>query len=338
MHVVVPWARTPMTDLDGSSTSMPSPEHDLLVGLFKDPKLIESFAHTVLGLSPAGGYTNVSAVPGEISAPVIEFRADNVLVFYNDKRAVQVFVVDTELDSKNKAGKLRAWPVYVTVARAQHRCDNVHLLVITPSERVERWAREDIVFGPGHKIVTKIVRARDLPIITDDATASQYPQLALLSAALHILEASKKALTVEATSRARELAAQLTLAEGLMEQLQLADRDVYFKTLERALPQQAYEVFTVMAQEHPGPIVSRTEARAHEKGRAEGREEGEIYMVLRALQKRFSVEMQTRREEVVARIRRANQEQRLAVIELVSQGVPTLTDALRPLPDLDQQN
>ena len=164
------------------------------------------------------------------------------------------------------------------------------------------------------------------------------PQLALLSAALHILEASKKELTAEETSRAQELAAQLTLAEGLLEQLQLADRDVYFKTLERALPQQAYEVFTVMAQEHPGPIVSRTEARAHEKGRAEGREEGEIYMVLRALQKRFSVEMQTRREEVVARIERANQEQRLAVIELVSQGVPTLTDALRPLPDLDQQN
>jgi len=91
-----------------------------------------------------------------------------------------------------------------------------------------------------------------------------------------------------------------------------------------------------MAQEHPGPIVS-AEARAHEEGLEEGREEGEICMVLRALQKRFSVEMQTRREEAVARIERANQEQRVAAIEMVSQGVPTLTDALRPLPDPDQQ-
>ena len=113
-----------------------------------------------------------------------EYRADSVVVLRDlEQRVVGGVIVEIQL--RVDRDKERTWPVYVAALRASLGCP-VTLLVLTPHDDVGRWARTPIALGhPGFCLVPVVMTFGDLPRITDPATASRLPELAVLSALGH---------------------------------------------------------------------------------------------------------------------------------------------------------
>jgi hypothetical protein len=81
------------------------------------------------------------------------------------------------------ADKRFSWPAYLANLRAKLRCP-VELLVVTPSDRVARWAAEPIPIGQGY-IRPVVLGPRGMPVVTDHDAARESPELAVLSATAH---------------------------------------------------------------------------------------------------------------------------------------------------------
>jgi hypothetical protein len=133
--------------------------------------------------------------------PSTEYRADSVHVLHgHDGGAITAIIVEVQLDQDDD--KLRTWPVYVAALRAQLRCPEM-LLVITRDAAITRWARRPIELGhPGFQLTPLVVDYADVPRITDLETASQLPQLAVLSVLAHPeLEAAEIAVAAPTSTQ-----------------------------------------------------------------------------------------------------------------------------------------
>src|ERR1044071_3885195 len=159
---------------------MPSFAHEILVDLFReDGRLAAELLRRCAGIAIEHDHVEHRSIDLSQVVPT-EYRADDVLVlFRRDRSAATAVIVEVQPDEDDD--KLRTWPVYVAALRARLRCPAM-LLVITRDPATARWARRPIELGhPGFQLTPLVVDYADVPRITDLETASQLPQLAVLS-------------------------------------------------------------------------------------------------------------------------------------------------------------
>ena len=135
---------------------MPGIAHEAPIELLRrNPVLAAALLHGSGVPVPAGG-TAVMAAGDVSSALPAELRADAVILLgipdtvqdRPSERASRLAVV-VESQTSPDANKRRVWPAYLALARAQHDCPAV-LVVICPSLATGRWARRPIRTGhPG---------------------------------------------------------------------------------------------------------------------------------------------------------------------------------------------
>lgn len=237
---------------------MPSFDHEILVDLFREngqlaPELLRRCAGITIE------HTRVEHRSIDLSQVVpTEYRADDVhILLHRDGSATSAVIVEVQLDEDDD--KLRTWPVYVAALRARLRCPAM-LLVLTRDPATARWARRPIELGhPGFQLTPLVVDYADVPRITDLETASQHPQLAMLSVMAHPkLEIATVA--VEAIS-------------GLPENL----FRLYYDVILRALPaelRRRLEARMIKGYRYQSDFARKYYGQGLEEGRQAGREEG----------------------------------------------------------------
>jgi hypothetical protein len=156
-------------------------DHEILVELFRHrPVLGQELLRACAGIALRGATAEKGSVDLSQVAPP-EYRADSVVVL-RDRNGEVVAAVIVEVQLAVDKDKLRAWPVYVAVARARLGCP-VTLLVLAPDRAVARWARRPIRLGhPGYVLRPIVIGFEHVPRITDRAQARAAPELAVLSA------------------------------------------------------------------------------------------------------------------------------------------------------------
>lgn len=92
-----------------------------------------------------------------------------------------------------------SWPVYRSGLRARLECPTC-ILVVTPSERVAKWATARVELGMGDTFHAQVLGPTAVPVIRDPERARVDPELAVLSAMAHGKGAPKLALDIAKTA------------------------------------------------------------------------------------------------------------------------------------------
>ncbi len=164
------------------------------------------------------------------------------------------------------------WPAYLALARAQHDCPTV-LLVICPDRATGRWARRPIATGhPGFDLVPLVIDA-------DSAPAPDHPGLAWAAPELAVLAALTGAADLDRDD-ARRLVLSMIATAGLDE-----DRLETYTRLVRAAASVAgrHALEALMTTMFKDEFIDRIKAEGKAEGRAEGEAKGKASMVLRIL-------------------------------------------------------
>jgi hypothetical protein len=180
---------------------MPSTLHEALVLLFREsPRLAPMLLARALGIEllPEDADVQVtSAEFADLDPP--EYRADVVLRVPDDSRESdrdeptrEVFIVEVQLEPDQL--KHFTWPQYVTAARTRHRCPAT-LVVVAVDERVARWCAQPITLDrAGNVFRPVVIGPAAIPVVTDEAEARTWPELAVLSVIAHGHEPGSEAI------------------------------------------------------------------------------------------------------------------------------------------------
>jgi hypothetical protein len=198
---------------------MPSTLHEALVLLFREspglaPLLVARALDLDLGhdRDPArelgvdlglwAGVQVTSAEFADLDPP--EYRADVVLRIPDksgrdhatesdrDHATREVFIVEVQLDPDQL--KHFTWPQYVTSARTRFRC-RATLVVVTVDERVSRWCAQPIELDlAGNVFRPMVIGPAAIPVVTDEAQARMWPELAVFSVIAHGHESGSEAI------------------------------------------------------------------------------------------------------------------------------------------------
>jgi hypothetical protein len=118
-----------------------------LVRLFADrPELAVGLLRDVLGIG-IPEYTEARRDNLDLTDLEPASRYADLVVLASGEAVVLAVVVEIQLEIN--ADKRFSWPAYLANLRAKLRCP-VELLVVTPSDRVARWAAEPIPIGQGY--------------------------------------------------------------------------------------------------------------------------------------------------------------------------------------------
>ena len=198
---------------------MPSTLHEALVLLFREsPRLAPMLVARALGrdlglgLGPdlGAGVQVTSAEFVDLDPP--EYRADVVLRIPDqdgrdendrDKATREVFIVEVQLEPDQL--KHFTWPQYVTSARTRFRC-RATLVVVAVDERVARWCAQPIELDlAGNVFRPMVIGPAAIPVITDEAQARTWPELAVLSVIAHGHEPGSEAIGAAALAACDQL-------------------------------------------------------------------------------------------------------------------------------------
>jgi hypothetical protein len=179
---------------------MPGIAHEAPVELLRHNPLLAAALLSGTGVTvPADGPAVMAA--GDLSSTLpAELRADAVVVLgapdsarvgrgvAREGRAARSggrdgrLAVVVEVQMAPDDGKRRVWPAYLTLARAQHDCPAV-LVVICPGRTTGRWARRPIRTGhPGFDLVPLVIDAGNTPLPGSSGAVGASPELAVLAA------------------------------------------------------------------------------------------------------------------------------------------------------------
>jgi hypothetical protein len=255
---------------------MPGIMHEGPIELLRCNPLLAAALLGGLGVHVAAGGTAVMAAGDVSSALPAELRADAVILLEGPGGKLAVVV---EVQSAPDKDKSWAWPAYLVLARGQHHCRAV-LLVICRDLATARWARRPIVTGhPGFDLVPLVIDAQTTPTPSTLAWAVD-AELAVLGALTGAIDLEKE--------ESRRLVLATIAAAGLSD-----DRlGTYTHLIRAAAPASALEALealmsTVFKDEFIERYIAegraKGEAEGRAKGEAEGRAKGEAAMLLRML-------------------------------------------------------
>ncbi|MFI9510484.1 hypothetical protein [Nocardia sp. NPDC052566] len=120
-----------------------------------------------------------------------EYRADGVVVLATGTTPVLGVVIEAQL--RPDKDKSWSWPVYLTTLRSRLRCPTA-LLVLCLNKSTAAWCREPIEVAPGFVLVPMVLGPDEVPIVTDQHTASTNPEMATLSAIAHRRHPDREAI------------------------------------------------------------------------------------------------------------------------------------------------
>lgn len=240
---------------------MPGISHEAPIELLRRSPLLAAALLDGTGvLVPADASAVMAA--GEVTSPLpAELRADAVIVLAGQDAKLAVVV---EVQMSPRKDKRRVWPAYLALARAQHDCPTV-LLVICPDRATGRWARRPIATGhPGFDLAPLVIDADTTPPPGAPGIPGPGPELAVLCALTGAVDLDQDS--------GRRLVLSVIAAAGLDEdRLETYTRLV--RTAASAAARDALEA--LMTTVFKDDFVDRI--------RAEGKAEGEATMVLRIL-------------------------------------------------------
>lgn len=251
---------------------MPSFSHELPLELFRQcPELVAYLLGEVLGVS-LPSYTEVRIEESNFTQLLpTEFRADLALAFGD---GAPVFGVIAEMQRSIDSDKPFVWLVYVAVYRHRLRC-RVLLLIVCDDEAVARWAREAIHLGPDWVWPAVVIGPGHIPWVRDSERARRFPELAVLSAAIHGNEPSGLEVVLATLEALLTLDAE---RRGYYYDLVLASlNEAARNALERELTMQHGKY------EYRSDFARTYFAQGEAKGRAEGEAKGEARALLALL-------------------------------------------------------
>ena len=244
---------------------MPSFSHEILVDLFRENgELAAELLRICAGIKLDHAHVERGSIDLSRVAPA-GYYADTVAVLHDrDHRPVTGVIVEVQRGIDRD--KLRTWPVYVTSLRAQLNCSAM-LLVVAPDPGVAEWARRPIELGhPGFQLTPIVIEFEDVPQVRDRSTASQLPELSVLSVLAHPeLEIAETA--IEAIVPLPEERKQLYL-DVILSALPAEVRQILEARMQR------YEYQSDFARKYYGQGISEGLEKGRQEGRQEGREEG----------------------------------------------------------------
>jgi hypothetical protein len=162
--------------------------------------------------------------------------------------------------------KRRVWPQYTATAHGRYGC-LVLLVVVTPSRRVEHWARQPIEVGTGHTMTPHVLGPKALPRL-DPAEVKRSPVLAMLSTLANLGDPT---CAEQALETLEALASWDEDADGrLGDKLQAALPKAVRRRMEKLMRTGKYEYQSDFAKKY----FARGEEKGREQGREEGREQG----------------------------------------------------------------
>ncbi|HLM72600.1 MAG TPA: DUF4351 domain-containing protein [Polyangiaceae bacterium] len=245
---------------------MPSMRHECLVDLFKNrPSLGAELLAEVLGIA-LPSYTDARLISIDLTEiRPAEYRADVVVLLLDGDIPIWVLIVEVQLGIAPR--KRFTWPDYTMGARAAHSCP-VGLLVVAPDPVVAAWCAEPIETGiPGFVLHPPVLGRDAIPVVTSPDEAARRPELAVLSAMAHGEGEQGAAIAAAVLPAIRELDDEKAKFYGdlVLSCLNEAAR----KALETMM--KGYEYQSDFAKKYV----------------AQGRQEGELNLLLRQLRARF---------------------------------------------------
>jgi hypothetical protein len=255
------------------ASPMPSRKHQRLVVLLAEhPRLFVELVRSCSGLDVPG---TLELGPDTVRLPTTDRTSDGAVVVRRDEATGdhrEAFVLEVQL--REDAQKRLAWPIYVVGTAERLRCP-VTLVVVTPSERVARWAAQPIDLGRGRMVLEPWVigpRRIATEMSLDDARAR--PDRLALSVIVHGDRRGSLQLSRVAMQVAREL-----LASGDRRSIVLADLIVDSVRADVRRKVQADMEATsgwgrTLWFSEIGKAVADGWAEGRARGRAEGRVEG----------------------------------------------------------------
>ena len=281
---------------------MPSRKHQRLVVLLSEhPQLFVELVRLCSGLDVPG---DLELLPGPetVRFPTTERIGDGVVVVRRRGGSNgEAFVLEVQLEQDEE--KRTSWPAYVVGTAARLRCPTT-LVVVTPSERVARWAAKPIDVGRGRMILEPlVVGPRLIPTDSTLEEARARPDRLALSVIIHGSRPGSLRLSRTAMKIARELVAlgdrrSIVLADLIVDSI---GRDV------RRMVQAEMEAETGWGKtlwfSEIGKAVADGWAEGKAAGMAAGKLEGKaegivnsLWMVLRARKLEPSKEQRARIE------------------------------------------
>ena len=242
-----------------------------------------------------------------------EYRADVVLFLVRQTRKVLGVVVEVQLGYDED--KPYSWPAYIANLRARHRCP-VCLLVITIDEAVSRWASKPIELGPGSRCQPWVVGPSNTPVITELQDARENVELAVLSAIEH-------GQNMDIPLAARVASAAIVASADIDAERSRLYIDLVLLSLSENAAEAIETTMNSLGFEYQSDFARRYVAQ----GRAEGRTETRVEIILKLLTLRFG----PLTDSVQARVRGGGNVQLDAVLERVLTA-QTLEETLSPLP------
>jgi hypothetical protein len=263
---------------------MPGIAHEAPIELLRrNPMLAVALLHDTGVVVPASASAVMAA--GDLSSALpSELRADAVIVLGGQGAAPGgrqgKLAVVVEVQISPDEGKRRVWPAYLALARAQHDCPAV-LMVICPGRATGRWARRVIPTGhPGFDLNPLVIDADATPPPGAPVLAGAAPELAVLAAftgAVDLEQDAGRRLVLGA------IAAAGLDADGLETYTHLirACASAAARSALEALMTTTFKDDFIDRYKAEGKAEGRAEGEA--KGRAEGEAKGKAGMLLRIL-------------------------------------------------------
>ena len=241
-----------------------------------------------------------------------EYRADLVLFLVRGARKVLGIIVEVQLGRNED--KPYAWPAYIANLRARHRCP-VCLLVITLEDAVARWAGRSIELGPGTRCKPWVVGPSNTPAVTDLQDAKENVELAVLSAIVH-------GQSTDVRLAARIASAAIVASADIDAERSRLYLDLILISLSQNAPEALEATMNSLGYEYQSDFARRY----YGQGKAEGKSEGRVEIILELLALRFG----QLPDATQTRIRSAQDAQLNAVVERMLTA-QTLQEALGPL-------
>ncbi|ASF12370.1 hypothetical protein NBRGN_046_00210 [Nocardia brasiliensis NBRC 14402] len=251
---------------------MPSLRHEAPLELLRHNPLLAAALLAGTGI-PLAADTRATITDSNLSTcEPPEYLADAVTLLEGAHGKLAVITESQSAPPKRR--KRRAWPAYVAVAQAQHKCDAV-LVVITDSPATARACRRTVRTGhPGFDLTPIVIGPHNTPAPNSSAFRTATPELTVLASLTHALD-----LDDDATRRM------------VLDNLADLDRETR-NTYTRFVRHAASDAATKALEELMASSIYRDEFMDGllDQGRAEGEAKGEAKSLLRILAvRRFTV-------------------------------------------------